>query len=64
MKPCYLTTRTNHAKYGQRIEVAGTPMILVKAAKRKDIISLQEIAEDLYGRHVKKIIFEDDENKT
>lgn len=60
--PKELKTRRNKARYGDRVVVNGIPMAVFKSGKKQDVMTAEEIAEDIYQRPVDHIVFKDDLN--
>ncbi len=58
-----LKTRRSKARYGDRVVINGIPMAVFKSGKRQDVMTAEEIAEDIYQRPVDHIVFKDDNNK-
>ena len=54
-----LKTRRTKARYGDRGVYNGIPVAVFKSGKRKDIMTAEEIAEDIYQRPVDHIVFKD-----
>ena len=54
-----LKTRRNQAHYGDRVVIDGIPMASFKAGKKKDLMTAEEIVEDIYKRPVERIVFRD-----
>lgn len=54
-----LKTRRKSARYADRVMVGETPVALIKSAKNEDFLTAEEFIEDLYGKKVKKIEFEE-----
>ena len=61
--PSILKTRRSKARYGDRVVVSGVPMAAFKSGKKQDVMTAEEIAEDIYQRPVDHIVFKDDVNK-
>ncbi len=61
--PSILKTRRSKARYGDRVVVNGVPMAAFKSGKKQDVMTAEEIAEDIYQRPVDHIVFKDDVNK-
>ena len=61
--PSILKTRRSKARYGDRVVVNGVPMASFKSGKKQDVMTAEEIAEDIYQRPVDHIVFKDDVNK-
>lgn len=57
-----LRTRRTKAKYGTRVNVGGTPMLVIKSGKRKDYLTYEEIGEDLFGKKIDHIVFKEASN--
>lgn len=55
-----LESRRKKARYGDKAEIAGTPVAIVKSGKTIDYVTAEEFAEDLYGRAVDHIVFKDE----
>jgi len=58
-----LKTRRSKARYGDRVVINGIPMAVFKSGKRQDVMTAEEIAEDIYQRPVDHIVFKDEVNK-
>ena len=58
-----LKTRRNKARYGDRVIVNGVPMAAFKSGKKQDVMTAEEIAEDIYQRPVDHIVFKDQVKK-
>ena len=61
--PSILKTRRSKARYGDRVVVNGVPMAAFKSGKKQDVMTAEEIAEDIYQRPVDHIVCKDDVNK-
>ena len=60
MEEKMLTTRRSHARYGDRMWIAGIPVAVIKSGKRTDFLTAEEFVEDLYGRPVDHIVFREE----
>ena len=54
-----LRTRRTKARYGTKVKVGGIPVVEVKSGKKTDFITIEEMAEDLYGKKIDHIVFKD-----
>jgi len=57
-----LRTRRTKARYGTKVNVGGIPVVEVKSGKKTDFITIQELAEDLYGKKIDHIVFKETAN--
>ncbi len=55
-----LYTKRNRVRYGSRKLVSGVPVAEIKSGKKSDIMTAEEIVEDIYQRPVDHIVFKDD----
>ena len=56
-----LRSRREKARYGSRAFVAGKPVAVIKAGRKSDFVTAEEFAEELYGKPVKRIVFQEAE---
>ena len=56
-----LRTRREKARYGNRAIIAGKPVAVIKAGRKSDFVTAEEFAEELYGKPVKRIVFQEAE---
>ena len=54
-----LRTRRNGTHYGDVDIVAEKPVVIFKSGKSKDFMTVEEIAEDVYGKPVDHIVFKE-----
>ena len=54
-----LRTRREKARYGTMVTVKGKPAAMVKSGTKKDFITPEEFAEDVYGKPVDHIVFKE-----
>lgn len=54
-----LRTRRNGAHYGDVDFLADKPVVIFKSGKNKDFMTVEEIAEDVYGMAVDHIVFKE-----
>jgi hypothetical protein len=54
-----LRTRRNGTRYGDKDVVNETPVVIFKVGKRRDFMTVEEIAEDVYGKPVDHIVFKE-----
>lgn len=59
MEEMELRTRRTKARYGTKVKVGGIPVVEVKSGKKTDFITIEEMAEDLYGKKIDHIVFKD-----
>ena len=59
MEEMELRTRRTKARYGTKVMVGGIPVVEVKSGKKTDFITIEEMAEDLYGKKIDHIVFKD-----
>ena len=59
----HLKTRRKKARYGDKTEIAGVPVAIIKSGKQTDFLTAEEFAEDLYGKPVDHIVFKEDPKK-
>ena len=52
-----LLTRQNRVHYGDREFIEGTPVARIKSRGKIDYVTVEEFAEDLFGRKVEAIVF-------
>lgn len=53
-----LRSRRAKARYGSRAVIAGKPVAVIKAGGKRDFVTAEEFAEALYGKPVKRIVFQ------
>lgn len=53
-----LRSRRENARYGSRVFIAGKPVAVIKAGNKQDFVTAEEFAEALYGKPVKRIVFQ------
>ena len=53
-----LRSRREKARYGNRAFIAGKPVAVIKAGRKSDFVTAEEFAEKLYGKPVKRIVFQ------
>ena len=56
-----LRSRRENARYGSRAFIAGKPVAVIKAGRKSDFVTAEEFAEELYGKPVKRIVFQEAE---
>ena len=59
MEEMELRTRRTKARDGTKVNVGGIPVVEVKSGKKTDFITIEEMAEDLYGKKIDHIVFKD-----
>ena len=59
MEEMELRTRRTKARSGTKVKVGGIPVVEVKSGKKTDFITIEEMAEDLYGKKIDHIVFKD-----
>lgn len=59
MEEIELRTRRTKARYGTKVKVGGIPVVEVKSGKKTDFITIEEMAENLYGKKIDHIVFKD-----
>ena len=55
-----LRTPRKGARLGDRVILAGEPVMVVKSGKVMDFITLKELAEEMYGKPIDHIVFKDE----